>query len=151
VQNARMVANAERYYRTMYRGARASWNLRDTHMFETLLALCARHGQARAVIWAHNSHVGDARATRMGDDGEVTIGSLARAHWGDAAYLIGMGTDTGTVAAALDWDAPMEIKQVRPACADSFEGAMCPTGLPAFLLPLRHGGQGLRSAMQARR
>lgn len=151
VQNAQVVANAERYYRLMYRGSRQSWNLRDTHMFETLQTLRRFHGDARAVVWAHNSHVGDASATDMGEAGEINIGSLSREHWGDAAYLIGFGTDRGTVAAASDWDGPKEIKRVLPARADSFEGAMRDSGVPHFLLPLRNAGEALREAASQRR
>jgi protein-L-isoaspartate(D-aspartate) O-methyltransferase len=151
VQNAQVVANAERYYRLMYRGSRQSWNLRDTHMFETLLTLRRFHGHARAVVWAHNSHVGDASATDMGEAGEINIGSLSREHWGNAAYLIGFGTDRGTVAAASDWDGPKEIKRIRPARDDSFEGAMRQSGVPGFMLPLRGAGDALREAASQRR
>ena len=106
VQNARLVANAERYYRTMYYGSRASWNLRDSHMFETLQSLLAHHGaQSKAIVWAHNSHVGDARATEMSRRGEHNIGQLCRVAFGSQARLVGFGTHTGTVAAASDWDA----------------------------------------------
>jgi len=151
VQNARVVANAERYYRVMYRGSRESWNLRDTHMFETLQTLRRFHDDARVVVWAHNSHVGDAGATEMGEGGEINIGSLSRGHWGADAYLIGFGTDHGTVAAATDWDGPREIKKVRPARDDSYEGAMRESGVAHFLLPLRDGDRALRGALQQRR
>ena len=151
VQNARVVANAERYYRLMYRGARESWNLRDTHMFETLELLRAFHGGARAVVWAHNSHLGDASATEMGRHGEINIGSLCRGRWGHAAYLLGFGTDRGTVAAASDWDGPRETMPLRPAREDSYEGAMRETGLAGFLLPLRHADAGLRQALAIER
>jgi protein-L-isoaspartate(D-aspartate) O-methyltransferase len=138
VQNARVVANAERYYRIMYRGSRESWNLRDTHMFETLEQLRRFRRGAKAVVWAHNSHVGNADATEMGAHGELNIGSLSREAWGERAYLVGFGTDRGTVAAASDWDGPRETKTVRPAREDSYEGAMRETGLAGFFLPLRH-------------
>ena len=122
VQNARLVTNAERYYRIMYYGSRASWNLRDSHMFETLNALLNFYGQdSKAVIWAHNSHVGDASATEMGARGEHNIGQLCRQQFEDRAYLIGFGTDRGTVAAASDWDGPMQIKSVRPSLKESYE------------------------------
>jgi erythromycin esterase-like protein len=116
VQNARIVRAAERYYRAMYRSSTESWNLRDRHMFETLQALLAHRGdRGKAVVWAHNSHVGNAAATAMGWQGEFNIGELCRTAHGDDAVLIGFGTDTGTVAAASDWGGEMEIKTVRPA------------------------------------
>ena len=137
VQNARLVANAERYYRIMYYGSRASWNLRDDHMFETLKTLQAFHGpQCKAVIWAHNSHVGNSAATEMAARGEHNIGHLCRTEFGASAYIIGFGTDRGTVAAASDWDAPMEIKAVRPSHAQSYERLCHDTRLPRFLLNL---------------
>ena len=122
VQNAKLVANAERYYRIMYYGSRASWNLRDEHMFETLKTLLAHHGpKSKGIVWAHNSHIGDASATEMSARGEHNIGQLCRQTFGEQCYAIGFGTDHGTVAAASDWDAPMEIKKVRPALANSYE------------------------------
>lgn len=127
-QNARIVRAAEQYYRAMYRGAASSWNLRDRHMFDTLLRLMAHREDARAVIWAHNSHVGNASATAMGWRGEFNIGELVRAAYGDEAVLVGFGTDRGTVAAASDWGAEMHIKQVRPARDDSWEAAFRRTG-----------------------
>jgi protein-L-isoaspartate(D-aspartate) O-methyltransferase len=137
VQNARLVANAERYYRIMYYGSRASWNLRDEHMFETLKTLQAFHGpQSKAIIWAHNSHVGDSAATEMSARGEHNIGHLCRNEFGAGAYAIGFGTDRGTVAAASDWDAPMEITPVRPSHAQSHERLCHDTKLPRFLLNL---------------
>ena len=115
VQKARLVANAERYYRTMYYGSRAAWNLRDTHMFETLQMLLAFHGaDSKAVVWAHNSHVGDAAATEMSARGEYNIGHLCRKEFGNRVYSVGFGTHTGTVAAASDWGGPMEVKTVLP-------------------------------------
>ena len=137
-QNAVVVANAERYYRVMYEGSRASWNLRDQHMFETLKVIrSARGPEARVVIWEHNSHVGDASATEMGVRGEHNVGMLCRREFGDRAFLVGFGTDHGTVAAASDWGGPMEVKRVRPAHADSYEHLCHETGDPAFLLHLR--------------
>ena len=122
VQNARLVANAERYYRIMYYGSRASWNLRDSHMFETLKTLLDFYGpDSKAVVWAHNSHIGDAAATEMSIRGEHNLGQLCRREFGSGAYLIGFGTDRGTVAAASDWDGPMQIKAVRPAMPKSYE------------------------------
>lgn len=140
-QNARLVAAAERYYRIMYYGSAQSWNLRDTHMFDTLSHLLDAHGpQAKAVVWAHNSHIGNAAATDMGRvRDEVNIGQLCRERYGDAAALIGFGTNSGTVAAASDWDAPMEIKQVKPAREDSYEYLAHRSGVPRFLLDLRSG------------
>ena len=138
VQNARLVADAERYYRAMYYGSRASWNLRDSHMFETLKHLLSFHGPAsKAIVWAHNSHVGDARATEMSRRGEHNIGQLCRQEFGSAACLIGFGTDSGTVAAASDWDGPMEVKTIRPSLAGSYERLCHEAGVANFILPLR--------------
>jgi erythromycin esterase-like protein len=145
--NARIVRDAERYYRAMYEGSVASWNVRDRHMFETLQALMAHHADARAVIWAHNSHIGNASATAMGWHGEFNIGELVRGAYGDQAVLIGFGTDRGTVAAATDWDGLMEIKQVRPARDDSWEGAFRRTGLARSLTDWRVGRKQLRDAL----
>jgi erythromycin esterase-like protein len=137
-QNARIVRAAERYYRFMYRGATESWNLRDRHMFETLQAVIAHRGYGtKAVVWAHNSHVGNAAATAMGWRGQFNIGELSRFAYGDEAVLIGFGTDTGTVAAASDWGADMEVKTVRPARADSYEHAFRRTGIPRSLTEWR--------------
>jgi erythromycin esterase-like protein len=140
-QNARLVANAERYYRIMYYGSRASWNLRDSHMFETLKNLLAFHGtDSKAVVWAHNSHVGNAGATEMAARGEHNIGQLCRKEFGDQAYLIGFGTHSGTVAAASDWGGPMEVKTVRPSLPNSYEQLCHTTGLARFMLGLRGRG-----------
>jgi protein-L-isoaspartate(D-aspartate) O-methyltransferase len=140
-QNARLVASAERYYRTMYYGAAESWNLRDRHMFATLEQLLAWRGEgSKAIVWAHNSHIGDAGATEMGEmRGEINIGQLCRERFAQAAMLIGFGTDRGTVAAASDWDGPMEIKQVRPAHRDSYERLCRDSGASRFLVELREG------------
>jgi protein-L-isoaspartate(D-aspartate) O-methyltransferase len=136
-QNATLVANAERYYRIMYYGSRASWNLRDSHMFETLKQVMAANGEgARAVVWAHNSHIGDAAATEMSARGEYNIGQLCREAFGHESRRIGFGTDHGTVAAASNWDAPMEIKQVRPAHAQSYERLFHLAGQAGLILPL---------------
>jgi protein-L-isoaspartate(D-aspartate) O-methyltransferase len=138
LQNARVAANAERYYRIMYYGSRESWNLRDRHMFDTLQTVLRFRGpEAKAVIWEHNSHVGNAAATEMGARGELNVGQLAREAYGDGAFLVGFGTDHGTVAAATNWDDDMEIKTVRPSHAESYERVCHETGLPAFLLHLR--------------
>ena len=135
-QNARIVAAAERYYRVMYYGDAVSWNLRDQHMFDTLERVLAHRGpQSKAVVWAHNSHIGNAAFTEMGQvRGEHNIGQLARKRFGETCALIGFGTDRGTVAAASDWDAPMEIMRVRPARDDSYEGRSRDSGIPAFFL-----------------
>ena len=138
IQNARLVANAERYYRTMYYAENNSWNQRDQHMFETLQAVLKFRGQnSKAIIWEHNSHVGDARATQMSARGEFNIGQLARQEYGDAAFLIGFGTDHGTVAAASEWGGPMEVKQVQPSHIDSYEHTCHEVHSDNFLLPLR--------------
>jgi erythromycin esterase-like protein len=140
-QNARLIANAEAYYRIMYYGSAASWNLRDRHMFETLELLLAAKGEdAKAVVWAHNSHIGDARFTDMGNErDELNLGQLCRQAMGDRAQLIGFGTHGGTVAAATDWDGPMEVKRVNPSRPDSYERIAHDTGIAQFLLDLRSG------------
>ncbi|UFX44489.1 protein-L-isoaspartate(D-aspartate) O-methyltransferase [Bradyrhizobium sp. 41S5] len=140
-QNARLIANAERYYRIMYYGSRASWNLRDSHMFETLRNLLSFHGQdSKAVVWAHNSHIGNAGATEMAARGEHNLGQLCRKEFGDAAYLIGFGTHSGTVAAASEWNGPLEVKTVRPSLPQSYERLCHGTGLARFTLGLRDRG-----------
>ncbi len=137
-QNAMVVAQAERYYRVMYSGSRASWNLRDQHMFETLKFVRAHRGPgAKVVVWEHNSHVGDASATEMGARGEHNVGMLARREFGASAFLLGFGTDHGTVAAATDWGGPMEIKSVRPSHPDSYERICHDTGIGGFMMHLR--------------
>jgi protein-L-isoaspartate(D-aspartate) O-methyltransferase len=142
VQNARVVKAAESYYRAMYYGGPASWNLRDTHMYETLRRLLRQRGaEAKAVVWAHNSHLGDARATEMGARGELNLGQLCCEGLGDGVYAIGFGTDHGTVAAASDWGGPMEIKPVRPSHPRSYEQLCHSTGLPSFTLGLRGDGE----------
>jgi erythromycin esterase-like protein len=139
--NARLVKNAEAYYRAMYYGAAESWNLRDTHMFETLCALLEAKGpQAKAVVWAHNSHIGDASKTEMGvSRDELNIGQLCRERFGKAAALIGFGTHGGTVACADDWDGPMQVKRVNPSRPDSYERLAHDSGVSQFLLDLREG------------
>ena len=140
-QNARLVANAEEYYRTMFRGRVSSWNLRDRHMAETLEALLAhfdrRGGRTKVVVWEHNSHIGDARATAMGEEGEWNIGQLVRERHGREAVLVGFSTYTGTVTAATDWDGPAERKRVRPGLPGSYEALFHTLSVPDFLLPIR--------------
>jgi erythromycin esterase-like protein len=142
-QNARLVAGAERYYRAMFADHGTSWNLRDRHMAETLERLRAhlgRHGDsAKLVVWAHNSHLGDARATEMGRRGELNLGRLARERWPGAVALVGFTTYDGTVTAASNWDAPAERKRVRPGLAGSCESLFHSVGEPRFLIDLRRG------------
>ena len=139
--NARLVASAERYYRVMYYGGAESWNLRDSHMAETLEHLLVHRGPgSKALVWAHNSHIGDARATEMGRvRDEHNIGQLVRKRWGEEAALIGFGTHTGTVTAASDWDGDHETKRVLPSRADSYERACHDSGVGRFLLDLSPG------------
>ena len=138
VQNANIVRAAERYYRAMYQSSTMSWNLRDRHMFDTLQAVLTHRGDgARAVIWAHNSHIGYAAATSMGWQGEFNIGELCRRTYGDDAVLIGFGTDTGTVAAAAEWGDDMRVMTVRPARVDSHEHSFRQTGIARSLTDWR--------------
>lgn len=134
-QNARLIRNAERYYRAMFAGSVASWNLRDQHMAATLNNLLTHLGTAaKVVVWAHNSHVGDARATDMAARNQQTLGQIARMRYGREAYLIGFTTYTGTVRAADDWDEPDRIKRVRPALPDSYELLLHEAAGPDLLL-----------------
>ncbi len=138
VQNARLIADAERYYRAMYYGGAESWNLRDRHMFETLQRLLAFHGpDSKAILWAHNSHLGDARATEMGVRGELNVGQLCRESYAERVFSIGFGTDHGTVAAASLWDAPVEKMRVRPSNPHSYERLCHDSSVAAFFLHLR--------------
>jgi len=138
-QNARLVKNAEEYYRSMFHERISSWNLRDSHMAETLEALTHHLGpKAKIVVWAHNSHLGDARATEMGQRGELNLGQLVRQRYGKEATLVGFTTYTGTVTAASGWEAAAERKHVRPALAGSYEALFHETGIQNFLLPLGH-------------
>jgi erythromycin esterase-like protein len=152
-QNARLAKNAEEYYRTMFHGRVSSWNLRDRHMVETLDALVPhldRHGgRTKVVVWAHNSHLGDARATQMGDAGEWNVGQLVRERHATETVLVGLTTDHGTVTAASDWDGPAERKRVRPGLPGSVEALFHETGIPRFFLPLQ-GGEGA-TILQERR
>jgi erythromycin esterase-like protein len=153
-QNARLVKNAEAYYRSMFRGRISSWNLRDRHMAETLDALMvhletqAQH--PKVVVWAHNSHLGDARATQMGDAGELNLGQLVRQRYSREAVLIGFTTYHGTVTAASTWGGPAEHKRVREALPDSYEALLHDLGLPRFWLILGNDDDALRELRQPR-
>ena len=154
-QNARLVMNAEEYYRTMFRGHISSWNLRDRHMAETLDALAQYLSHtagkpAKIVVWEHNSHIGDARATEAGRRGEWNVGQLARELYGDETRLIGFTTYHGTVTAASDWDGAAERKRVRPALADSYEHVFHDTGLARFMLPLREKNPAAQALFERR-
>ena len=153
-QNARLVRNAEEYYRSMFRGRISSWNLRDQHMAETLEALLGHFdrklGRSKFVVWEHNSHVGDARATELGESGEWTVGQLSRERFGTEAVLVGFSTYSGTVTAASDWGAPAERKRVRPGLPASWEALFHGSGLASFLLPFRAGPSAGNSLDQLR-
>jgi erythromycin esterase-like protein len=140
-QNALVVRNAEEYYRNMFRREVSSWNLRDTHMMESLLRLAIhlsnRKPPSKIIVWAHNSHLGDARATQMGERGELNLGQLVREHFGKEAVSIGFTTYDGTVTAASDWDQPAERKNVRPAHPDSYEALFHDVDMPNFFLDFR--------------
>ena len=143
-QNARVVVDAERYYREMFRGRVSSWNLRDQHMADTLddvaSHLSRRSGRpAKVVVWAHNSHLGDARATELGEAGELNVGQLVRQRHGSDAVLVGFTTSTGTVTAADDWGGPPRRTAVRPPVRGSYEELFSQTGVAEFYLPLREG------------
>lgn len=152
-QNALVVRNAERYYRTMFDGRTDSWNLRDRHMADTLAALDRHLGEqrgrpARLVVWAHNSHVGDARATDSVQRGQWTLGQLVREESAEhESFLLGFTTHTGTVTAASDWDRPHELKAVLASRADSIERVLHDTGLDRFVLPLRQASPALREGL----
>lgn len=135
-QNARLVQNAERYYRIMFEAGAASWNLRDRHMGETLDWLAHVRPNSKIVVWAHNSHLGDARATEMAERGEINLGQLARERFGEDVFLLGFTTHSGEVTAASAWDQPAERKIMRPAQRESFEALFHDTQLPAFMLPM---------------
>jgi protein-L-isoaspartate(D-aspartate) O-methyltransferase len=148
IANARVIRNAEQYYRIMSYGGRKSWNLRDQHMFDTLLMLLDFHGpNSKAVVWEHNSHIGDASATEMSTRGEHNVGQLCRRHFKDAMYNIGFGTHTGVVAAASEWGAPVEFKKIRPSHPDSYERLCHESGVSSFMLPLRHADKTLRAQL----
>jgi len=149
-QNARLVHDAERYYRVMYHGRVESWNLRDRHMAGTLSALTHHldrlDRRAKVVVWEHNSHVGDARATELGWSGELNVGQLARTAWGDDCLLVGFTTDHGTVTASSEWGGPAERKRVRPALEGSYESLLHLAGPERSFVPLGwHAPVALRS------
>ncbi|WP_019141316.1 erythromycin esterase family protein [Noviherbaspirillum massiliense] len=155
-QNARVAQNAEAYYRSMFHGRDESWNLRDTHMMETLYALREHIGQrkgspAKIIVWAHNSHIGDARATEMGDHGQLNLGQLVRERFGaEETFLLGFSTHAGTVTAASDWDSPAILKTIIPSRQDSFERLFHNTGLGNFMLPIR-GNEVVSALLDERR
>jgi erythromycin esterase-like protein len=152
-QNARLVKNAEQYYRSMFRGRASSWNLRDRHMVETIAALAAYFNgsrQPKAVIWAHNSHLGDARATEMSKRGELNVGQLIRERFQKEAFLIGFTTNHGTVTAASDWGERAERKRVRPALHESYEDLFHGSGIEKFWIDLRGSGQAIESLQEWR-
>jgi erythromycin esterase-like protein len=155
-QNARVVKNAETYYRSMFQSRDESWNVRDTHMMETLDALrehiSKRKGSpAKIAVWAHNSHLGDARATEMGEHGQLNLGQLVRERYApEETFLLGFSTYTGTVTAASDWDGAAELKKVVPSRPDSFEYLFHDSGLKNFLLPIR-GRDKVQAALAERR
>jgi erythromycin esterase-like protein len=140
-ENARLIKNAEEYYRTMFRAGIQSWNLRDQHMAGTIESLrdhLSEPGRpAKLAVWAHNSHLGDARATQMGQRGELNVGQLMRERFPGKTVLIGYTTSHGTVTAASDWGDPVELKRVRPALPESYEHLFHETGSPRFFIPLR--------------
>lgn len=151
-QNARLVKNAEEYYRTMFRGRVSSWNLRDRHMADTLDALAdhlSRGGApARIVVWEHNSHLGDARATDMGAGGEWNVGQLARERHGAKVVNVGFTTYSGTVTAASNWDEPPQLKRVRPGLPESYEALFHAVEIPRFYLGLRNGSEHLTFSLR---
>jgi erythromycin esterase-like protein len=154
-QNARLIKNAEEYYRSMFGARVSSWNLRDRHMAETLDALVAhverRSGPAKVVVWEHNSHLGDARATEMGRHGELNLGQLVRERYGEQAVLVGFSTYSGTVTAASDWDGPAERKRVRRALPGSFEAVFHAVGERAVPAERAIGGETVGDAYGASR
>ena len=152
-QNARLILNAERYYRSMFAGRVSSWNLRDTHMAETVDAIAAhlssRGQSAKIVIWAHNSHLGDARSTEMGRAGELNVGQILRQKYRDEAVLVGFTTYSGSVTAADDWDGDGQRKAVRPGMHGSYEELLHQVGIARFFLTLRNDPE-LRRALPSR-
>jgi len=160
-QNARVVTNAEAYYRAVFGRQDTSWNVRDHHMTETLGALLDHLAvlnhlpegtPSRVVVWAHNSHLGDARATSMADEGEVNVGQLCRERWGDEQVaILGFSTCMGTVTAAPKWDYPAQVAHLRPSHPGSWDDAFHAVGLPKFFLDLRNASPVLRRALDEQR
>jgi erythromycin esterase-like protein len=157
-QNARLVHDAEQYYRSMFRGRISSWNLRDRHMAETLDAierhLAASGRSPKIVVWAHNSHLGDARYTDMSRRGELNLGQLVRQKYGESVRLIGFTTHTGTVTAAHDWDEPGLRRHVRPSLAESYERVLHEISVqraaPRILLCMREESAATRELEEPR-
>ena len=152
-QNGRVVQEAERYYRAMFGGRTDSWNVRDRHMGETLRLLDRHIGErrgrpARIVVWAHNSHLGDARATEVATHGQLNLGQLVREGWPAAeSFLLGFTTHTGTVTAADDWDLPPRTMQMAPSREDSVERLLHDADGERYALVLRGARDGLREAL----
>jgi protein-L-isoaspartate(D-aspartate) O-methyltransferase len=137
-QNAVSVVDAETYYRSLYQSDAISWNIRDQHMFDTLESILELLGDgSKIIVWAHNSHIGNAAATEMSEQGEFNLGQLCKEKYGDAAYLIGFGTHKGTVTAASSWGGPIEVKEVRASHPESVERLCHDTNTPSFFLPLK--------------
>ena len=152
-QHARLVANAERYYRSMFGDRTSSWNLRDEHMAGTIHSLMTHldGAGAKMVVWAHNSHLGDARATEMSERGELNVGQLVREKFAEESFLIGFSTYAGTVTAARDWDSPAEQRRVRPGLGESYEELFHATGIPRFWLNLEALDDDARDALRGPR
>ncbi len=153
-QNARLAYNAEHYYRTMFGGRIAAWNIRDEHMAEILSELLehmqSRNQAPKVVVWAHNSHVGDARATEMGEQGGRNLGQLLRERYGPRVKTIGFTTYTGTVIAASDWNGRAACKHINPALPDSYEELFHEMDRPRFFLPILPDSE-LHDALSSRR
>src|SRR5262249_43074522 len=138
MQQAHVVRNAEAYYRMMFAGRTAAWNVRDTHMADTIDLLAQHLGEdgvpAKLIVWAHNSHVGDGRATEMGNDGQITLGQIVRQRHPNECALVGFTTHEGNVIAANDWEEPPDRKRVRPSLEGSWEELFHDAELPRFYL-----------------
>lgn len=154
-QNAELVKNAEEYYRAMFRGRPNTWNLRDRHMFETLEKLASHledqlKREARIIVWAHNSHLGNAAATEMGRRGEFNIGQLVTEKYPDKSFRIGFSTSRGTVTAATDWDGPAETKTLREPLGGSYEEIFSQLDKKRFFFDLTTGGEAVRLLREER-
>lgn len=153
IQNARLILKAEEYYRSMFRGRTESWNVRDKHMFETLQNLAEHlseqlNREAKIIVWAHNSHVGNAAATEMSKHGELNIGQMVRQSYGNKSLLVGFSTCRGTVAAASDWDSPMQRKKLCPPLSGSYEEIFHHVGHKQFLLNLMENNEAVDLLME---